>query len=200
MSDLPCNDGVRPWTTKTTRPQARYPIFSIRKDNKTSPRTGADRDFYVVECSDWVNVVALTTRQELVMIQQYRHGTESVELEIPGGAMDAQDDSPVETAIRELREETGYEGKNARIIGDVRPNPAIMNNTCRTVLIEECERLHPCSLDAGEDIATELMSLADVRSAVSNGRISHALVIVALYYFDLYQGGTFRRQTSKRGG
>ena len=121
-----------------------------------------------------------------------------MELEIPGGAMDAQDDSPVETAIRELREETGYEGKNARIIGDVRPNPAIMNNTCRTVLIEECERLHPCSLDAGEDIATELMSLADVRSAVSNGRISHALVIVALYYFDLYQGGTSRLQTSKR--
>ena len=194
MSDLPSNDGVQPWTTKTTRPLARYSIFSIRKDRKTSPRTGADRDFYVIACSDWVNVIALTARQELVMIQQYRHGTEAVELEIPGGAMDPEDDSPMETAIRELREETGYEGRNARIIGEVRPNPAIMNNTCRIVLIEECERLHPCSLDAGEDIETELMSLADVRSAVSNGRISHALVIVALYYFDLYQEKTPRLQ------
>lgn len=195
MNDLPSNDGVQPWATKTTHPLARYPIFSIRKDGKTSPRTGDDRDFYVIECSDWVNVIALTARQELVMIQQYRHGTESVELEIPGGAMDPEDDSPVETAIRELQEETGYEGKNAQIIGEVRPNPAIMNNTCRTVLIEECERRHPCSLDAGEDIETELMSLADVRSAVSDGKISHALVIAALYYFDLYQKGTPRRQT-----
>lgn len=192
MSDLLRNDSVQPWPTKTTRPLARYPIFSIRTDSKTSPRTGADRNFYVIECSDWVNVIALTASQQLVMIQQYRHGTESVELEIPGGAMDPEDDSPVETAIRELREETGYEGKNARIIGDVRPNPAIMNNTCRTVLIEECERLHPRSLDVGEDIATELMPLSNVQSAVSSGRISHALVIVALYYFDLYQAGTPR--------
>lgn len=192
MNDIPRNDGVQPWPTKTTRPLARYPIFSIRTDSKTSPRTGADRDFYVIECSNWVNVIALTADQQLVMIQQYRHGTESVELEIPGGAIDPKDNSPVETAIRELREETGYEGKNARIIGAVRPNPAIMNNTCQTVLIEECERLHPCSLDSGEDIATELISLADVQSAVSNGRISHALVIVALYYFDLYQAGTPR--------
>lgn len=192
MNDLPRNDGVQPWPTKTTRSLARYPIFSIRTDTKTSPRTGVDRDFYVIECSNWVNVIALTTSQQLVMIQQYRHGTESVELEIPGGAMDPKDNSPVETAIRELREETGYEGKNARIIGDVLPNPAIMNNTCRTVLIEECERLHPCSLDSGEDIATELISLADVQIAVSNGRISHALVIVALYYFDLYQAGAPR--------
>ncbi len=193
MNDLLRNDGVQPWPTKTTRPLARYPIFSIRTDSKTSPRTGADRDFYVIECSDWVNVIALTTDQQLVMIQQYRHGTESVELEIPGGAMDPEDDSPVETAIRELREETGYQGKNARIIGDVRPNPAIMNNTCRTVLIEECKRLHPRSLDGGEDIATELMPLSNVQNALSNGRISHALVIVALYYFDLYQAGTPRR-------
>ena len=192
MNDLLRNDGVQPWPTKTTRPLARYPIFSIRTDSKTSPRTGADRDFYVIECSDWVNVIALTASQQLVMIQQYRHGTESVELEIPGGAMDPEDDSPMETAIRELREETGYEGKNARIIGNVRPNPAIMNNTCRTVLIEECERLHPRSLDVGEDIATELMPLSNVQKALSNGRISHALVIVALYYFDLYQAGTPR--------
>lgn len=193
MNDIPHNDGVQPWPTKTTRSLARYPIFSIRTDSKTSPRTGVDRDFYVIECSNWVNVIALTTDRQLVMIQQYRHGTESVELEIPGGAMDPEDNSPVETAIRELREETGYEGKNAQIIGDVLPNPAIMNNTCQTVLIEECERLHPRSLDVGEDIATELISLADVQIAVSNGRISHALVIVALRYFDLYQAGTPRR-------
>lgn len=123
MSDIPRNDGVQPWPTKTTRPLARYQIFSIRTDSKTSPRTGGDRNFYVIECSDWVNVIALTADQQLVMIQQYHHGTESVELEIPGGAMDPEDDSPVETAIRELREETGYEGKTPKLSATCVPIP-----------------------------------------------------------------------------
>ena len=68
------------------------------------------------------------------MVEQYRHGSNTVELEIPGGMMDPGDASPVETAVRELREETGYEGENARVFGRILPNPAIMSNVCYTVL------------------------------------------------------------------
>ncbi|MBT5706569.1 MAG: NUDIX hydrolase [Verrucomicrobia bacterium] len=164
-------------------------MFKIRTDVKTSPRTGKDHDFYVVECHDWVNVIALTADEELVMVKQFRHGSGTVELEIPGGVMDPEDVSPVATAVRELREETGYEGKNARLIGGVFPNPAIMNNTCRTVLIGECELKHPLEQDQGEDLVTEVVPLSAIRGAVASGRISHALVIVGLYYFDLDRAG-----------
>ena len=52
-----------------------------------------------------------------------------MELEIPGGMMDAGETDPVATAVRELREETGYEGENARLLGHIWSNPAILSNT-----------------------------------------------------------------------
>jgi ADP-ribose pyrophosphatase len=81
---------------------------------KISPRTGKEHDFYVLDSVNWVNVIAITPDQQLVMVEQYRHGSNTVELEIPGGMMDAGETDPVATAVRELREETGYAGENAR--------------------------------------------------------------------------------------
>ena len=43
---------------------------------------------------NWVNVVALTPDLTMVLVEQYRQGSDTVELEIPGGMMDAQDASP----------------------------------------------------------------------------------------------------------
>ncbi len=108
--------------------------------------------------------------------------------------MDRRDDSPVATGIRELREETGYEGEAARVIGQVFPNPAIMSNTAYTVLIENCRPKHPVDLDLGEDLATRLVPVAEIRPLIAGGKIRHSLVVVALYYFDLW------RQQGEGGG
>jgi 8-oxo-dGTP pyrophosphatase MutT (NUDIX family) len=134
---------------------------------------------------DWVNVIALTADQQLVMVEQYRHGSDTVELEIPGGMMDPDETEPVKTGVRELREETGYEGDNSRIIGKIFPNPAIMANTCYTVLVENCSLKHATGLDHAEDIATQLIPVSEVPDLVRSGRIRHSLVVVALYHFEL---------------
>ena len=70
--------------------------------------------------------------------------------------MDSTDASPEATAQRELREETGYDGVNPQLIGRIYPNPAIMSNTCFTVLIENCRCAHPVEFDSGEDLLTRL--------------------------------------------
>jgi len=136
-----------------------------------------------------VNVLALTPQQELVMVEQYRHGSNTVELEIPGGIMDKTEASPVETAVRELREETGYAGENARRLAAVYANPAIMSNSCHTVLVENCSLQHDVEWDSGEDMLTRLVPVAEVPALVGAGRIKHPLVIVALYHFDLWRQG-----------
>jgi ADP-ribose pyrophosphatase len=167
-----------------------FRVFTVRSDEVISPRTQQAHDVYVIDCANWVNVIALTPERQLVMIEQYRHGSIAVELEIPGGMMDADDASPLAAGLRELREETGYEGDHARILGEILPNPAIMSNTCYTVLVENCRCVHPVQFDHGEDLVTRLVPATEVPQLVAAGKIRHSLVVVALYYFDLWQRGT----------
>jgi len=177
----------KPWKKVGSQPVGDFRIFTIRSDRAISPRTQQAHDFYVIDCVNWVNVIALTPDRRLVMIEQYRHGSNTVELEIPGGMIDAKDASPVAAALRELREETGYEGGNPQIIGQIFPNPAIMSNVCYTVLVDHCDCRHPVEFDHGEDLATRLVPVADLAQLVAAGKIQHSLVVVALYYFELWQ-------------
>jgi 8-oxo-dGTP pyrophosphatase MutT (NUDIX family) len=180
---------IRPWPLVGSKSLGDYRIFTVRSDEKISPRTGEKHDFYIIDCVDWVNVLAVTPAEELVMVEQYRHGTNTIELEIPGGIMDAGERSPVETAVRELREETGYAGQNPRLLGDVFANPAIMSNTMHTVLVENCTLSHAVQFDSGEDLLTKLIPIDSLPKLVAEGKIKHPLVVVALYHFELWRRG-----------
>ena len=178
---------IQPWKKVSSKPVGDFRIFKIRSDTCINPRTGQEHDFFVLDSVNWVNVIAVTPDQHLVMIEQYRYGSRTVELEIPGGMIDAKDASPTAAGLRELREETGYEGENPRPIGQVFPNPAIMSITCFTVLVENCRCLHPVQFDHGDDLVTRLVPIADLQHLVATGKIKHSLVVVALYYFELWQ-------------
>lgn len=178
---------LKPWRKVASEPAGDYGIFRIRRDRAVSPRTQREHDFVVIETSSWVNVIALTPEQQLVLVEQYRHSSNTIELEIPGGIIDPRDASPISAAVRELREETGYAGKNPRVIGTVYPNPAIMNNTCFTVLMEDCRCVHPVEFDHGEDLATQLVPVAEIRKLVATGKIRHCIVVAALYYYELWR-------------
>jgi ADP-ribose pyrophosphatase len=178
---------LKPWEKISSRPLADYRIFKLRTDRAISPRTQQPHDFIVMDSVNWVNVVPTTPDGQIVMIEQYRHGSGTVELEIPGGMMDPQDSSPESAAVRELREETGYAGEAPRIIGQVFPNPAIMSNTCFTVLVENCHCVHPVEFDHGEDLITRLVPISEIQRLVATGKIRHSLVVAGLYYFDLWR-------------
>ena len=45
--------------------------------------------FLKLDCPDWVNVIALTDEDQVVLVRQYRLGTERITLEIPGGVVDS---------------------------------------------------------------------------------------------------------------
>ena len=180
---------IRPWTQTGSKLLGAFRIFPLRADRKISPRTGAEHDFFVLDSRHWVNVIAVTPEQQLVMVEQFRHGSGTVELEVPGGIMDVGEASPVVTGVRELREETGYAGENARLLGQIHPNPAIQSNTCFTVLIENCRCVHPVEFDSGEDLLTRLVPVVDIPRLVAEEKIQHSLVVVALYHFELWQRG-----------
>ena len=180
---------IKPWKKVRSKLIGDFRIFKLRSDVKISPLTGKEHDFYVLDSVNWVNVIAITPDQQLVMIEQYRHGSNTIELEIPGGMMDPGETDPVVTAVRELREETGYEGEKARLLGRVHANPAFLTNTCFTVIVDNCLLKHDTQFDHSEDLVTRLVPVAEMPKLVADGKISHSLVVVALYHFDLWQRG-----------
>lgn len=180
---------IEPWPLLRSESLGDFRIFRIKRDVRRSPRTGREHDFFVLDAPDWVNVIALTPDRQVVLVEQFRHGTATVDLEVPGGVMDRTDGSPVETGIRELREETGYVGERARLLGSIAPNPAFLSNRCHTVLIEDCRPVADRQFEPGEDIATRLVPAAELPRYMAEGRFPHALVAVALYHFELSERG-----------
>ena len=174
------------WETISEKDRGNFRIFSLREKLARSPRTGNEHPFIILEGNDWINVIAKTSSEELVMVKQYRFGTSKFELEIPGGIIE-KGETPIEAGIRELREETGFVGSVHKYLGHVDPNPAFQANKCHTVLIENCQKLEEQELDPGEDIETEIMSERKVKKLIDKGKIRHSLVMSAFKLYDIYK-------------
>ena len=178
---------VGDWQLSDDEMIAETRVFTLRRHRAASPADpGKSGEFVYLDAPDWVNVVALTPEREVVLIEQYRHGIHEVTLEVPGGTVDDGED-PLRAGLRELREETGYEGTGGRLIGLVTPNPAMMNNRCHTVLVREVARRHEPAFDGLEEIHTRLAPFEEVPDMIRNGAITHALVVAAFHHLLLYE-------------
>jgi 8-oxo-dGTP pyrophosphatase MutT (NUDIX family) len=158
-------------------------VGNVESAKVESLRTGRESRFYRFAFHDWVNIVALTKDVQLIMIRQFRFGSGRVELEIPGGAIE-KGELPLAAGLRELLEETGYGGKNGRIIGKVSPNPALQDNWCYTVFLEDVERVAEQSMDEMEDIEVITIPLSEINTLISSGQITHGLVLNALMFYE----------------
>ena len=115
---------------------AREPWYTVRVDRVQLPSGTIIPKYWISEYPPWVNVVAVTADERVVLIRQYRHGIGGVHFEIPAGATDPGDTSLESAARRELLEETGYSGGTWSPWMTLSANPALQNNLTYTFLAE----------------------------------------------------------------
>lgn len=171
------------WEKLGLETRLRTRVFDVLGARYRHPQRGTERDFVVVQAPDWVNVVAWTPEDHLVLVHQFRYGIDDFSLEVPGGVMEPGED-PVTAGVRELREETGFAGGVARLIGSVRPNPAFQANRCHIVLVEGAVRSHAIEWDPDEEIRVTTEAVENVFARVHAGEIFHGLVLNALMLFE----------------
>jgi len=171
---------LQAWPLIASKPVFDAGLFQVSCDRARSPRTGDELDFHVVHMVDWLMVVPFTAQGELVLVRQYRHGSQQMSLELPGGLHDDANEAAQAGAARELAEETGYGGGEFFWLGDLRPQPALLSNRMRVYLARELRPTTAPALDAGEDIEVVPIDVREVSTRIARGDIDNAMVIAAL--------------------
>ena len=176
-------DEIKSWQQLSVKLLQTTKKFELYVQRLRSPKGDYEDDFYFFDIVDWVNVIAITAQQEVVMVEQYRFGVHKASLEIPGGMLESKEDRPEAAASRELAEETGYTAEVFEPLGAVYPNPAMQTNTCFTYLARNAVLSKPQKLDDAEDIRVLLVPLADIPKLITEQRITHALMVAAFCRF-----------------
>jgi 8-oxo-dGTP pyrophosphatase MutT (NUDIX family) len=157
-------------------------IFQVERSVAESPLDSSRHDFYRVLSTDWVQIVPLTKSDEVVMVRQFRHGSSSVTLEIPGGLIDAGE-IPADAAIRECLEETGYCATEVHDLGAINPNPAIHAHKLHSFFARGVVKAAEVENTATECTEVELVPLDELADRLRAGEVDHSLVASTLWRF-----------------
>ena len=174
---MPSQPELKPWTVSESRYLIQDRWLSMRADTCHTAEGVKVDPFYGMEVPNWVHIVALDDANRLLVTRQYRHGSRLVHTEIPCGVIDANDDSPLVAARRELLEETGCTAERFEELPTVFANPARQDNRIYTFLAHGARVVAEQTQDESENIQFEFLELDVVLRGIDEGEFSHALLV-----------------------
>jgi 8-oxo-dGTP pyrophosphatase MutT (NUDIX family) len=176
------------WERGTPEDISNARIFTLQKLPSISQGGGKHFDFFRLKAREWINVVAITPENKIILVVQQRHGIDAATLEIPAGLVDPGE-KPVDAALRELQEETGFVTEEIIHLGTAYANPAFLTNRSHSFLARNCRPTGTVKRDPAEEIAVVIVPATEIHSLLTSGLLGNAMGIVALYWYDLYLQG-----------
>lgn len=155
--------------------------LTVRQDKCELPNGKVIDSFYVNEYPNWVNVFALTKDGKVIMVKQYRHGINTIEIELPGGVAE-EGESMEEAVLREAMEETGYKFENIEHLGKVCANPSTTNNYMHMFLATGGEKVAEQKLDDTEEVEVLLLTIDEVKALVKDNKMMQSLHVNCIFY------------------
>ncbi len=166
---------VKPW--KVLESKAIWRNVRVEK----CQANGKTIDSLFLEYGTWATIVAITKKQEMILIKQYRNGIRDIIWELPAGLVE-EGESPLDGARRELLEETGYTSNAIFQTGKTFPNPAIQSNVMYSFLALDVEKVDDQHLDESEDIEVFLVPLEKAIEMAKAGELPQALHLTTLFH------------------
>ena len=155
-------------------------ILNLRRDTVTVLHGQSSRE--IIEHNGGAVIVPILPGNRVVMVRQFRKPAEQVLMEIPAGKIDPGED-PDTTALRELREETGYRAGKLRKLVAMYPTPGYSEEVLHIYLAED---LVPGETDFDENEALDILEVPfdEIVSKIMDGEIADAKTIVGILMAD----------------
>ncbi|MDP3675562.1 MAG: NUDIX hydrolase [Novosphingobium sp.] len=146
------------------------PHIELSAEDVELPDGRVVESYYQIGSRPSCAVVGTTQAGELIMVRQYKHGARKVCLTFPGGRLE-EGETLMDTAKRELREETGYEGDHWRSLGRFPIHANQRVGECELFRCENARQVVAAKPGDLEDMEVVLVSEANARVALASGEI-----------------------------
>lgn len=159
------------------------PYIRARQQRCETMRGAIVDPYHVFDLPNWAAMLAITPDYKAVLVRNYRHGSQRVMLELPGGIIDDDDPNTEHAVARELREETGYAAERVFALPPIHPYPGRFRQMAYPYLGIDAIKAHEQALEDDEDLEVITMPLNDAFRVFADGStdiaIAHAGIMLS---------------------
>ena len=157
------------WLVKDTRTVYQNEFFTLSVDEVVNPQQ-QDDEYATIRYKDSVAVLVLDENDQLILTKQFRYALGRDNIEAAAGTV--ENESPLDAARREIKEELGIIAEDWRELGAFDANPSMTNDRKNLFLARQLTFTEP-DREPTEDIEPYRISFSDALEKIRTGRITH---------------------------